>query len=415
MPRILAIEADSNRCRALTALVREHVKASLVVVASVRAAIDAIAEHTPDLIIAPALLSPPDEAELLTHMKGLDTAPYIQMLTVPALDMLVDAPREQSRRPSLSGSVFYRRPVSPGFQCDRGMVAALIADGLARARELRMEYAARLAFQEAASCAPRDSSLVLVRPGNRDLAEASHAQQLLRDRARDERRIAFRKGLGDVDWLSGIKLAEGPELQLINISSSGVLIETGSKFAPGSTASLQLCGPETNLVVPVRFIRSDVARIDGLGVRYRAAAAFTKEIDLAGPRRDAGQPATPPEALAALLGSVLSAARERPEPAHASFAQGLRQLVGARDVRLAAAGAGSTSGRETLYFDVPGDDRLRATLQVTFDRHHDVTDAEFKLLKAAACLTAAVLELEKPVCCAAGRPAEMAFLTERVA
>jgi hypothetical protein len=194
-----------------------------------------------------------------------------------------------------------------------------------------------------------------------------------------------------------------------------VLIETGSKFAPGSTASLQLCGPETNLVVPVRFIRSDVARIDGLGVRYRAAAAFTKEIDLAGPRRDAGQPATPPEALATLLGSVLSAARERPEPAHARFAQGLRQLVGARDVRLAAAGAGSTSGRETLYFDVPGDDRLRATLQVTFDRHHDVTDAEFKLLRAAAWLTAAVLELEKPFSRAAERPAEMAFLTERVA
>ena len=75
MPRILAIEADSNRCRALTALVREHVKANLVVVCSVRAAIDSIAEHTPDLVIAPALLSPQGEAELLTHLKGLDTAP----------------------------------------------------------------------------------------------------------------------------------------------------------------------------------------------------------------------------------------------------------------------------------------------------------------------------------------------------
>ena len=75
MPRILAIEADLKRRRVLTALVREHVKANLVVVASVRAAIDSIAEQTPDLIISPALLSPPDEAELLTHMKGLDTAP----------------------------------------------------------------------------------------------------------------------------------------------------------------------------------------------------------------------------------------------------------------------------------------------------------------------------------------------------
>jgi hypothetical protein len=204
-------------------------------------------------------------------------------------------------------------------------------------------------------------------------------------------------------------------VQLINISSTGVLVETGSKFAPGSTTNLQLCGPETDLVVPARFIRSDVARIDGLGVRYRAAAAFAKEIDLTGPRRAAGQPSTPPEALAELLGSVLSPARERPEPAHARFAQGLRQLVGARDVRVSAGGAGSAGGRETLYFDVPGDDRSRATLQVTFDPNHDVTDTEFKLLKAAAWLTAAVLELEKPLSPAAKRPAEVALLTERVA
>ena len=71
MSHILAIEADLKRRRALTILVKEHIKADLVVVASVRAAIDEIAERAPDLILAPALLSPPDEAELLTHMKRL--------------------------------------------------------------------------------------------------------------------------------------------------------------------------------------------------------------------------------------------------------------------------------------------------------------------------------------------------------
>ena len=65
--------------------------------------------------------------------------------------------------------------------------------------------------------------------------------------------------------------------------------------------------------------------------------------------------------------------------------------------------------------DVPGDDRSRTTMQVTFDRNHDVTDAEFKLLKAAAWLTAAVLELEKPVSAVTDRPAPMALLSDRVA
>ena len=77
--------------------------------------------------------------------------------------------------------------------------------------------------------------------------------------------------------------------------------------------------------------------------------------------------------------------------------------------------AGSSGGLETLYFDVPGDDRLRTTLQVVFDRNHAVTDAEFKVLKAAAWLTAAVLELEKPVSPAVERATPMALLTERVA
>jgi CheY-like chemotaxis protein len=423
MPRILAIESDPKRREVLSALVREHVKATLVVVPSVRAAIASIAERTPDLIIAPTLLSPPDEAELLTHMKGLDSAPYIQMLTVPALDMLADAPAHETRRRGLFGPVFNRRPVSLGLQYDRGMVAAQIVDGLERARALRIEYATMLAYQEAMGSVP--SSIVLARSSDMATLDATSTfareatstliNDQLREQARDERRIALRKGRGDVPWLSGIKASWGADLQLINISSTGVLVETGSKFAPGSTTNLHLSGPETTLVVPVRFIRSDVARIDGLGVRYRAAAAFANELDLAGPRRAPAAPATPPQELAALLGAVLVNASERQEPAHTRFAQGLRQLIGARDVQVRAGSTGSAGGRETLYFDVPGDDRSRATLQVMFDRNHDVTDAEFRLLKAAAWLTAAVLELEKPDSSAAERPATMALLSERVA
>ena len=231
MPRILAIESDPKRRSVLSALVREHVKATLVVVPSVRAAIASIAEHTPDLIIAPTLLSPPDEAELLTHMKGLDSAPYIQMLTVPALDMLADAPADETRRRGLFGPVFNRRPVSLGLQYDRGMVAAQIVDGLARARALRIEYATMLAYQEAMGSVTANSSIVLARAGDvatLDVSSARVYQEQLREQARDERRIPLRKGRGDIlQWLSGIKASWGADLQLINISSTGVLVETG--------------------------------------------------------------------------------------------------------------------------------------------------------------------------------------------
>ena len=98
---------------------------------------------------------------------------------------------------------------------------------------------------------------------------------------------------------------------ITDISSTGVLVETGSEFAPGSTTNLQLCGPDTNLVVPVRFIRSDVSRIRRAwralprcgrvceGARYRLARQA---------RSRGGAPATTSAELAALFSAVLSSA-----------------------------------------------------------------------------------------------------------
>lgn len=417
MARILAIEADPRRRRALTTLVREHVKAHLVVVETVHAAITSIGERAPDLILSPSLLSPPDEAALLSHVKQLDTAPYIQMMTVPALDMLADKPAASTTRRWLLGPVFNRRQVIVGPQYDPTMVAAQIADGLERARERRMEYDAMMAYNTATGRTEPTTAMILARSARRLQEGSSDAsiQEQLRDWSREERRVALRKGRGEVPWLSGIKLPSGDEVQLINISSSGVLVETGSKLAPGFTTELYLNGSGTNLVVPVRFVRSDVARIDGLGVRFHAAAAFTKELDLANPRREVVVPSTRPEELAALFGSVLVSGPDSSEPAHGRFAKGLRQLIGARDVRVSAGGMGSAGGRETLYFDVPGDDRTRTTLQITFDRNHDVTEGEFSLLKAAAWLTAALLEIEKPHRQPAASPDGMTMLTEQVA
>jgi hypothetical protein len=85
---------------------------------------------------------------------------------------------------------------------------------------------------------------------------------------------------GDVPWLSTVKLPWGLEVRVLNISSTGMLIETGSKFTPGTVTELQLYGPETDLVVSACFVRSEVALVDGRGVKYRAAATFKKQLDL---------------------------------------------------------------------------------------------------------------------------------------
>jgi CheY-like chemotaxis protein len=420
MPRILAIEADPKRRILLAVLIREHVKAELLMADTVTSAIKIMGRKVPDLIVAPALLTPRDSAELMDHVKQLRAAPYVQVLTVPALDMLSEPPQSERRRFGLLGHVFKpmfeRRRVDIGPQYDRNMLGAQISDGLERAVLARAEYESMVAhYEELAQrrllYAATDPSLPELNLG----LESGQSGQFLRQVAADERRTAERKKLGEVPWLSAIKLSWGDEVGLVNISSSGVLVETGSKLIPGSTTELHLSGPETNLVVPVRFIRSEVAHIDGRGVKYHAAAAFANELDLDRSRRAAGT-ASPPQALAQLLTDVLSQAAEAQDPAPARFTRGLRQLVQARNVQIRNTPASSAAGRETLYFDIPGSDRSSSTLEVVFDRNYDVNESEFRLLKAAAYLAAAVLELDRPVVEVEDAPEpELKLLTERVA
>jgi hypothetical protein len=71
-------------------------------------------------------------------------------------------------------------------------------------------------------------------------------------------------------------------------------------------------------------------------------------------------------------------------------------LIGARDVLIRQAPIAPVDDSESIYFHVKGDGQSRAILQVMFGRDRGLTAPEFTLLKAAASLTAAVLELERP-------------------
>ncbi len=142
MPRILAIEGDSTRRTLLRTLVREYVPARLLIVESVAQALAAIDREVPDVIIAPALMSPGDSAALLDRVRALEHAPYLQVLTIPAFDML-SASADGGRR----AGMFRRRPAPAIGLYDPAMVGGLIADAVARAREARLEYASMLARQ----------------------------------------------------------------------------------------------------------------------------------------------------------------------------------------------------------------------------------------------------------------------------
>jgi len=106
MPLILAIEPDRRQATQLKAAVRGRLRAELVLADSAEAALAALGNRVPDLVLTSAFLSPKDETALAERLRALDAAAaHVQTLTIPVLD----APR----RPSNGG---------------RGMLSVLLRD-----------------------------------------------------------------------------------------------------------------------------------------------------------------------------------------------------------------------------------------------------------------------------------------------
>jgi hypothetical protein len=199
----------------------------------------------------------------------------------------------------------------------------------------------------------------------------------------------------DVPWLSNIKLPWGPEVDLVNISKSGMLVETTSKFAPGSAAEFHLHGTETTLAVPARVVRSEVAEVGKLGVKYQAAVAFTQEMRFPG---QLGGGRSTPKVLANLLTDVLGDISHLSEGAgvlRKRFLDGLRKLVRAREIAITSEPARSESGAESIYFTIPTTRGRHAFLQATFEPDHAPNEVEFRCLQSAAALAGVVLEFEQ--------------------
>jgi CheY-like chemotaxis protein len=373
MPGILAIESDRKRRALLATLLRNHARVDVTMVDSVQAAIDSFEKCQPDLIVAPTLL-PPEDSDALCAFVKRHAGPHVQMLTIPALDMLREPPVETGGG---IGLFRRRRPVSLGLQYDPQLVGLQIAEGVERARQLREQWAE--GSRPPAILASEQS--VLVDP---NLSESAGALV-------PERRLDVRMPPScAARW--NIRLPGGSDIELVNISRTGILLESRSRFSPGVTLDLMVSGLGQSRIAPARFVRSEVAAVDRLGVRYYTAAQFTNPLDIIPSPAGQTTPVTP-QSLADLFTTVLSDSSHL-ESGAARFARGLRGLIGARDVLIGAAPTSTNDGSESIYFTVRTDGASRTILQVMFDRHRAPSATEFALLKAAVAMTTAVLELE---------------------
>ncbi len=117
-----------------------------------------------------------------------------------------------------------------------------------------------------------------------------------------ERRVAPRLPAALVPAIAGVRLesVEGAvEGRLVNISTSGVLVECGTRVRVGGEVTIRFAGTFSPAAAPARAVRTAVSQIGQDGtLRYQVGLAFLSAIALPDPGTSEGpgkvsRPATP--------------------------------------------------------------------------------------------------------------------------
>jgi hypothetical protein len=349
--RILAIEPDTERAGVLRDTLRDYTAVELTIVSRTEDGLRSIAAQVPDLVITSTFLPPAEEAELSAQVRRLPHASHVQIIGVP---YFVDA-EPGSPQESRSSNVlrFLRRPrptIRP--RCDTATRCRQIQEYLDQAvarRRAREESAAIVVEAD-----EKRPDVCRTPASTATIVAAGFGRTCMRSDPADRRRANRRRG-EELPFLWTVRLPWGSDVKVVDISNRGVLLESASKISPGSTLDLRLLGEDTNLFVPARMVRAEVASVDTLGVKYRIGAAFSRELDLAGlePAAD-----SPPSAhtLLDLLTRVLKSGDAPTGSAalRARLEAELRHVLRLRDVLIRETPLIGEKGAESIYFTLPG-------------------------------------------------------------
>jgi len=302
MARILAVEPDPERSVILQRLVKESLDVDLILTVSAADAITNLYEAQPDLILLSSLLPPDEDEHLTAHLR---LAPHLDHLPVLTIPPLVEQGKESEEQVGLLRRFLlrFRRRPRTWRTYDFSAVARRIEEALEESRlnaqDYEFERPARLLLLEA------KTPMLLTAASGADIeSEALSLVSLeaeLRSYAghRELQARAPRLEWHQLPWLNTVKLTWGAELRLVNISRSGLLVESGVRFTMGNRTEFQLVGSDQEVIVKARVVRSDVCSVNSLGVKYVAAAAFDEPfeiLDMQSSKREARHAFGPPDA-----------------------------------------------------------------------------------------------------------------------
>ena len=141
---------------------------------------------------------------------------------------------------------------------------------------------------------------------------------MLNERVSDRRRSPRRTPASD-EPLSQVRLRAGRQLEVINVSDTGMLAEGEMRLLPGTHVDVHLVTAEGRLLIRSRVIRAFVCRVCRDRIDYRGAIVFERPVSTAavgypipGPAEASNAPSGKPYPDRAVTSPTVSAAPSSP-------------------------------------------------------------------------------------------------------
>lgn len=95
-----------------------------------------------------------------------------------------------------------------------------------------------------------------------------------------DRRRGNRWVPGATDPLSRVRLRLGRELSVLDVSTSGALVQGTTRLLPGTNVDVHVTASQGRVLIRARVVRCTVWGVTADAVQYRGALAFSTPIEL---------------------------------------------------------------------------------------------------------------------------------------
>ncbi len=97
---------------------------------------------------------------------------------------------------------------------------------------------------------------------------------------RTDRRHGDRWVPSATDPVSRVRLRLGRELSVLDVSTSGVLVQGTTRLLPGTNVDVHVTASRGRVLVRARVVRCAVWEVTADAVQYRGALAFSNPVEL---------------------------------------------------------------------------------------------------------------------------------------